>query len=78
MSIDEKTTMSAEKQEGIAPAVEDSSDAYCEGEILKIDEQKADPALALVSGERIEYSEDDIQALYPNSRKDGLRACHFV
>jgi hypothetical protein len=54
MSNDEKTAVPAEKFADISPAPED---AYEIGEMSKVDLNTADPALALVSGELIEYTE---------------------
>jgi ACS family allantoate permease-like MFS transporter len=59
MSIDEKSAMPADKHDGISPAVDAPSDAFEVGEISKVDVKAADPAFALVSGERIEYSEEE-------------------
>lgn len=59
MSIDEKTTMPTEKSDAIAPAAQNPSQEYEVGEVSKVDIKAADPAFALVFGERVEYTEEE-------------------
>ena len=56
MSNDEKTARTLENHDGISPSNIYDVDV---GEISKVDVKAADPAFALVGGERVEYTEEE-------------------